>query len=208
MECFGKIYSAQISINWRHILFGGSLVLCIWENLLQDLSILVLFLKNRSLSTRRGSNTTKRKLSLAPSEKTVTWALLGKCQKQGNRRLKRNRRPGWIETDTPGLLLNFLTMFIWDKYNSSCWQIWDQFNKILPRWRRPRSTSCGRWQGRTRRTPASRSTSAGRWRGRPGWSHRSRLSTSSQVEQWSWSSLLVVPLQSSLLSFSQQYLQI
>merc|ERR1712089_1258 len=26
-----------------------------------------------------------------------------------------------------------------------------------------RSTSCGRWRGRTRRTPAWRSTSAGRW---------------------------------------------
>ena len=115
MECFGKIYSAQISINWRHILFGGSLDLCISENLLQDLSILVLFLKNRSLSTRRGSNTTKRKLSLAPSEKTVTWALLGKCEKQANRRLKRNRRPGWMETDTLQVLLNFLTIFIWHK---------------------------------------------------------------------------------------------
>merc|ERR1712223_1221118 len=43
-----------------------------------------------------------------------------------------------------------------------------------------RSTSCGRWRGRTRRTPAWRSTSAGRWRGKPGWSLRSRQSTSSR----------------------------
>merc|ERR1711890_173277 len=42
-----------------------------------------------------------------------------------------------------------------------------------------RSTSCARWRGRTRHTPAWRSTSAGRWRGRRGWSLRSRRSTSS-----------------------------
>merc|ERR1711879_896869 len=43
-----------------------------------------------------------------------------------------------------------------------------------------RSTCGGRWRGRTRRTPAWRSTSAGRWRGKPGWSLRSRRSTSSR----------------------------
>merc|ERR1712081_130508 len=43
-----------------------------------------------------------------------------------------------------------------------------------------RSTSCGQWKGRTRRTPAWRSTSAGRWRERQGWSLRSRRSTSSR----------------------------
>merc|ERR1712226_122801 len=46
-----------------------------------------------------------------------------------------------------------------------------------------RSTSCGRWRGRTRRTPAWRSTSVGRWRGKQGWSLRSRLSISSQGER-------------------------
>merc|ERR1719190_287302 len=46
--------------------------------------------------------------------------------------------------------------------------------------KRFRSTCGGQWRGRTRRTPAWRSTSAGRWRGRPGWSHRSRRSTSSR----------------------------
>lgn len=43
-----------------------------------------------------------------------------------------------------------------------------------------RSTSCGRWLVRPRRTPVCWSTSAGRWSERPGWSHRSTPSTSSQ----------------------------
>merc|ERR1712004_318195 len=46
-----------------------------------------------------------------------------------------------------------------------------------------RNTSCARWRGRTHRTPAWRSTSAGRWRGKPGWSLRSRRSTSSLGER-------------------------
>merc|ERR1719422_553519 len=46
-----------------------------------------------------------------------------------------------------------------------------------------RSTSCARLKGQTRHTPALKSTSAGRWRGKPGWSLRSRQSTSSLVEQ-------------------------
>merc|ERR1711972_278295 len=50
-------------------------------------------------------------------------------------------------------------------------------------WDALRSTCGGRWMGRTRRTPAWRSTSAGRWRGMPGWSLRSRQSTSSRGER-------------------------
>merc|ERR1711990_900657 len=46
-----------------------------------------------------------------------------------------------------------------------------------------RSTSCGRWRHRTHRTPPSRSTWTGRWREKPGWSHRSRRSTSSREER-------------------------
>ena len=48
-----------------------------------------------------------------------------------------------------------------------------------------RSTCGGRCWDRPRRTPACWSTSAGRWRGRPGWSRRSRRSTSSLGERWS-----------------------
>merc|ERR1719222_530573 len=46
-----------------------------------------------------------------------------------------------------------------------------------------RSTSCGRWRHRTRRTPPLSSTWHVRCRAKPGWSHRSRRSTSSRGEQ-------------------------
>ena len=56
-----------------------------------------------------------------------------------------------------------------------------------------RSTFGGQWKVRTRRTPVCWSTSAGTWTARPGSIHRSRRSTSSPVERWSWSSSWPVP---------------
>ena len=68
-----------------------------------------------------------------------------------------------------------------------------------------RSTSCGRWMGRTRRTPACWSTSTGRSTGRPGWSHRSRRSTCARVGRWSWSSSSMGPSRWSPSAYDRQY---
>ena len=68
-----------------------------------------------------------------------------------------------------------------------------------------RSTSCGRWMGRTRRIPALRSTSVGRWRGKPRWSHRSIRSIYALVGRWSWSSLCWEPRRWSPSAFCRRY---